>query len=142
MENSQEDVNNHVYCIFNQCLQKFSKIIQNLQLIKQKLLKSSIFYYIVWLPIHLYLTFENQVGKIKFDELDFYSIWNCIFTAYRVSTYPSVLDFWKIKIEKLSSTNWIFASYTGIKNPVRRTWFFQHDFSKIKYRWIGHKTAS
>ena len=46
------------------------------------------------------------------------------------SPYPSALDFWKIKFEKSSSTNWIFnlqklisklifAGYTGSKNPIR-----------------------
>ena len=27
------------------------------------------------------------------------------------------------------------------KNPIRRTQFFQQDFSEIKYRWIGQKIA-
>ena len=62
--------------------------------------------------------------------------------------YPSVLDFWEIKFEKSSSRNWtftlkksflklIFSGYTSSKNPVLRVWFFQIDFSKVKYRWIG-----
>ena len=61
----------------------------------------------------------------------------------------SVLEFWKIKLEKSSLTNWIFslqksssklifAGYTGskktvwsrLKNTVCQTWFFQLDFSK------------
>ena len=61
----------------------------------------------------------------------------------KFTPYPSVLDFWKIKFEKSSFTNWIFylqksilkfifAGYTSRKNPVRRTGFFQLDFSKIK----------
>ena len=61
--------------------------------------------------------------------------------------YPSVLDFWTIKFENSSLTNWIFnlqksilksifACNTGSKSLVRRTWFFKHDFSKIKCRWI------
>ena len=53
---------------------------------------------------------KNQVGKIKFDELDFY----CLCSLQK-------------SISKL-----IFA----VKNLVRRTWFFKLDFSKIKYRWI------
>ena len=33
--------------------------------------------------------------------------------------YPSVLDFWKIKLEKWSSTNWIFSLFrTGFLPPV------------------------
>ena len=57
----------------------------------------------------------------------------------------SVLEFWKIKLEKSSSMNWIsslqksiskliFEGYTGSKNPVCRTGFFQIDFTVIKYR--------
>ena len=63
----------------------------------------------------------------------------------------SVLEVWKFKLEKLSLTNWIyslqksiskliFADYTGSKNPVCRTWFFQIDFSEIKYRSTGGKS--
>ena len=56
---------------------------------------------------------------------------------WAISPYPSVLDFWKIKFEKSSSTNWFLTcknqfrnwffqaiQYTGSKNPVHRTWFF------------------
>ena len=67
---------------------------------------------------------------------------------FRYTPYPFVLDFWKIKFEKSISTNWIFnlqksilklifAGCTSSKNPVWNTVFFQLDFSKIKYRWIG-----
>ena len=53
---------------------------------------------------------------------------HCIYI--RTMPYPSVLDFWKIKFENSSSTNWIFnlqksisklifAGYTGSKNQVR-----------------------
>ena len=62
-----------------------------------------------------------------------------------LSPYPSVHDFWKIKFEKSSLTNWvfnmqksisklIFAGYTGSKNPVRnrlKIKFFELDFSKL-----------
>ena len=54
-----------------------------------------------------------------------------------LTPYPSVLDFCKIQFEKSSSTNWIFASYTGSKNPVQnrlKTKFVELDFSKTKYR--------
>ena len=57
----------------------------------------------------------------------------------------SVLEFWKIKLEKSSLTNWIFslqksiskfifAGYTGSKNQVRnrlKIQFFELDFSKL-----------
>ena len=64
----------------------------------------------------------------------------------------SVLEFWKIKLEKSSSTNWIyslqksiskliFAGYTGSKNQVWnrqkikfKTQFSEIQISKIKYR--------
>ena len=49
---------------------------------------------------------KNQVGKIKFDKLDFY----CLFSLQK-----SI--FW----------NW----FLDAKNPV---WFLQLDFSKLKYR--------
>ena len=59
--------------------------------------------------------------------------------------YPSLLDFWKIKFEKSSATNWIFnlqksisklifAGYTGSKNPVRsrrKIQFVELDFSNL-----------
>ena len=46
----------------------------------------------------------------------------------------SVLEFWKIKLEKSSSTNWVFAGYTGSKNQVRNRLniqFIELDFSKL-----------
>ena len=60
----------------------------------------------------------------------------------------SVLQFWKIKLEKSSSMNWIFslqisilkfifASYTGSKNSVRnrlRIQFDELDFSKLIFQ--------
>ena len=60
----------------------------------------------------------------------------------------SVLEFWKIKLEKSSSTNWIFslqksisklifAGYTGSKNPVRnrlKIQFVELDFSKLIFQ--------
>ena len=65
-----------------------------------------------------------------------------------LTPYPSVLDFWKIKFEKSSSTNWIFnlqksisklifAGYTGSKNPVRnrlKIQFVELDFSKLIFQ--------
>jgi hypothetical protein len=64
------------------------------------------------------------------------------------SPYPSVLDFWKIKFEVSSSTNWIFnlqklisklifAGYTGSKNPVGdklKIQFVKLDFSKLIFQ--------
>ena len=60
----------------------------------------------------------------------------------------SVLDFWKIKLEKSSSTNWIFslqksisklifAGYIGSKNPVRNRLKIQLaelDFSNLIFQ--------
>jgi hypothetical protein len=57
-------------------------------------------------------------------------------------------EFWKIKLEKSSSTNWIFslqnsisnlifAGYTGSKNPVRnrqKIQFVKLDFSKLIFQ--------
>ena len=42
----------------------------------------------------------------------------------------SVLDFWKINLEKSGSTNWIFSLFLQAKNSVCRTWFLQLDFFK------------
>ena len=61
---------------------------------------------------------KNQFGK-KFDELDFQSISNWIFTA----CVACKNQFW----------NWFLQA----ENPVCRTWFLQLDFSKIKYRSTG-----
>ena len=72
-----------------------------------------------------------------------------------LTPYPSVLDCWKIKFEKSSSTNWIFnlqqsisklifAGYTGSENPVWKRIkfkFVELDFSRIKYRWIGRQCS-
>ena len=68
----------------------------------------------------------------------------------------TLLDFWKINLEKSSSTKWIFSlfetefllpvklakinfkmDFFQAKNPVRQTWVFQLDFSKFKYRSTG-----
>ena len=46
-----------------------------------------------------------------------------------LTPYPSVLDFWKIKFEKLSSTNCIFNLQKSISNLIFAV--------KINYRWIG-----
>ena len=66
--------------------------------------------------------------------------------------YLSVHDFWKIKFEISGLTNLnfnlqksilklTFAGYTSSKNSLQNRvcliWFFQLDFSKINYRWIG-----
>ena len=64
----------------------------------------------------------------------------------------SVLDFWKLNLEKSSSMNWIFTAcvacknqiqnwFLQVKNPVRPTWFFKLDFSQVKYKWIGRKVS-
>ena len=75
----------------------------------------------------------------------------------RLTPCWSVLDIWKINLEKSGSTNWIFSLsisnwisiawvacknqfrnwFLQAKNPALRTWFFQLDFSKIKYRSVG-----
>ena len=79
--------------------------------------------------------------------------WCCVTPCW------SVLDFWKINLEKTSLTNWIFslfrtdffclcslqksilklifASYTGSKNPVRnriKIQFVELDFSKLIFQ--------
>ena len=64
---------------------------------------------------------ENQFGKIKFGELDFWSISNWISTACIAC--------------KNQFRNW----FLQVKNPVCRNLIFQLDFSKTKYRWIGRK---
>ena len=92
-------------------------------------------------------------------------VFHTYFFAYPSSIVTpcwSVLEFKKkIKLENSSSMNWIFslqksiwklifASYTGskksslkkTKNPVRKTWFFQIDFSEIQYRSTGGKWIS
>ena len=60
----------------------------------------------------------------------------------------SVIEFWKIKLEKSISTNWIFslqtsisklifAGYTGSKNQVRnrlKIQFVELDFSKLIFQ--------
>ena len=49
----------------------------------------------------------------------------------------SELKFWKIKLEKSILTNWIFAGYTGSKNPVRNSLkihFIELDFSKLFFQ--------
>ena len=79
----------------------------------------------------------------------------CIFCkrlGYKIvlgcTPYRSVLDFWKIKFEKSSSTNWIFnlqklisklifAGYTGSRNPVRnrlKIQFVNFDFPKLIFQ--------
>ena len=65
--------------------------------------------------------------------------------AFRRTAYPSLLDFWKVKFEKLSSTNWIFdlqesilrlifAGYTGSKNSVRNRQLGELDFSNLTFQ--------
>ena len=72
--------------------------------------------------------------------------------SLKLSPCWSVLEFWKIKLEKSSSANWIFsqqksilklifAGYTGSKNPVRNRLKIQLvklDFSKL----IFHKSST
>jgi hypothetical protein len=41
------------------------------------------------------------------------------------------------ELDFLSTSNLNFAGYTGSKNQVHPTWFFQLDFLKIKFRAIG-----
>ena len=63
-------------------------------------------------------------------------------TAKGLESYPSVLDFWKIKFEKSSSTNWIFGSISklipaGSKNPVwnrLKIQFVKLDFSNLIFQ--------
>ena len=43
----------------------------------------------------------------------------CKVSGSKLTTYPSVLDFWKIKLEKSSLTNWISSQFqTGFLLPV------------------------
>ena len=58
-----------------------------------------------------------------------------------LSLWWSVLDFWKINFEKSSWMNWIFAACVACKNQFR-TWFFQLDFLKFKYRSTGGHACS
>ena len=74
--------------------------------------------------------------------LDVFSVQTCLTPCW------SVLEFWKIKLEKSSSTNWIFnlqksisklifAGYTGSKNPVQnrlKIQFVDLDFSKLIFQ--------
>ena len=43
--------------------------------------------------------------------------------------YPSVFDFWKVKIEKLSSTNWIF----NLQKSILKLIFAGYTGSKIQF---------
>ena len=48
-----------------------------------------------------------------------------------------LIDFRKINLEKPSSTNWIFAGFTGSKNTVRnrlKIQFIELDFSKLIFQ--------
>jgi hypothetical protein len=63
--------------------------------------------FLAYPPVDLFL--KNQFGKIKFDELDFLSISNLIFTA-------------------------CVACKNQFRNPVCRTDFYNLIFQKIKYR--------
>ena len=74
---------------------------------------------------------------------------NCHFVSWLTPCW-SVLDFWKINLEKSIWQTGFLVYFKldfyclcslKVKNPVRRTWFFQHDFSKIKYRSIGGLSA-
>ena len=70
--------------------------------------------------------------------------WDVV-AIYILAPCWSVLEFWKIKLDKSSSTNWIFslqksilkmifAGYTGSKNPVwnrLKIQFIKLDFSKL-----------
>jgi hypothetical protein len=75
----------------------------------------------------------------------------CLKIAESWTPYPSVLDFLKIKFDKLdfnlqkSISKLIFAGYAGSKNPVRnrlKIQFVELDFSKIKYRLKGREYRS
>ena len=59
---------------------------------------------------------KNQFWKIKFDELNFQSISNLIFSAC------------------VACKIWFRNCFLQAKNPVFWTWPLQLDFSKIKYR--------
>ena len=104
---------------------------------------------------HQVLSFQSGFRDLEND-----SIWCCRFfqteqtvnrkkSGFRASQPSwSVLEFWKIKLEKSSSTNWIFslqksisklifAGYTGSKNPVRnrlKIQFVELDFSKLIFQ--------
>ena len=74
---------------------------------------------LLWLPIDLHLMFEKSSLK---NQVGFLSISNFIFSTCKIQVrykpYPSVLDFWKIKLEKSSSTNWIFTACVAWKKSI------------------------
>ena len=90
--------------------------------------------------------------KIRNITISKLPLWSCakIKRSYlsNLTPYPSILDFWKIKLEKSSSSNCIFsqqksisklifAGYTGSKNQVRnrqKIQFVELDFSKLIFQ--------
>ena len=79
--------------------------------------------------------------SIIYDEMNFH-----VKIVRKLTPCWSVLEFLKIKLVNSSLTNWILACknqfrnwFWQAKNQVRRTWFFQLDFSKFKYRSKGGK---
>ena len=74
--------------------------------------------------------------------------WNEFSCKNSQKTNPLLICTWILKnqVDELdfslqkSISKLILAGYTGSKNPVRRTWFLQIDFSEIKYRSTGGKS--
>ena len=63
-------------------------------------------------------------------------------TTFYNLTNPLLIYTWVLnnqygKIKSIS--DWIFTAYVACTNPVCRTWFFQLEFSKSKYRSTGGK---
>ena len=57
---------------------------------------------------------------------------------FYLSPYPSVLDFWKIKLKNSSSTNWIFILFrTGFLLHVQPAKiYFEIDFCRLKIQLV------
>ena len=97
--------------------------------------------------------------KLKTPKKHFEIIWPLVESRESIglqsrtvhSSCWSVLDFWKINLEKSkfnkSISNWIFTAcknqfqncFLRTKYPVCRGWSLQFDFSKIMYRSTGGK---
>jgi hypothetical protein len=97
--------------------------------------------------LHIILTFWIQVQSHRLS-LPLQYMANLIDAILTLTPCWSVLDIWKINLEKLSSMNWIFSLFqTWFLLPVYpakinfeidfcrlKIQFVELDFSKIKYR--------
>ena len=61
------------------------------------------------------------------------SIWKNQVRRIKSLVYFNLIFYYLCSLQK-SISKMIFADYTGSENKVRWTWFFQIDFSEIKYR--------